>query len=191
LAGRLIIIEGSDGSGKTTLIEELKLQFWIDLEFNYKYPTEKTVKENLAYTKGEYKTSIKLFKKFLEADQSILCDRFHIGECCYGPVKRDYLMGEVNKQTKAIEEYMIKEIGLKNIRVIILDVSPSVAMKRLHQKKDFKKEYVKDQFKHYRIGLLYFMYSTRSLLPVKYIMTDYLTPEEVLEKATKFIVSEI
>jgi len=186
---KLIIIEGIDGSGKSTLIQLLYKELYFDYLFNYSYPKEATEKENLAYTKGEYKSSIRIFKELLARDLRIVCDRFHLGEYAYGPIKRGYKTETLDSRIKQIEEFMIKNIDRRNIRLILLTALPNIVLSRLAKKKDLKAEYVLQETDLLFINYRYAIY--RSLLPYLQISTDKVTPIEVLKKALKFINTEV
>jgi len=130
MGGKLIIVEGIDGSGKTTLIEGLKTKMKIDYIFNYSYPKEPEMFQCGAFAKGEYMASIRIFRQLLAEGKTIVCDRFHIGEYAYGPVKRYYPYWFAEKIKTDVEEMLLKEIGKDRIFLIILLCSPWEALKR-------------------------------------------------------------
>lgn len=113
-----IIIEGADGTGKSTLIKGLL----PDLEYrntptwhsilvpNFSYPSEMSKEMNLAYARGEYEASIRIFKQLIDKFH-IICDRFHLGEFTYGQVKRGYRRTEAFETIVRIEWQIIKQFG--------------------------------------------------------------------------------
>jgi len=188
LKAKLIIVEGVDGSGKTTLIENLKRALWIDWVFNYSYPREATEAENKAYAKGEQIASIRIFKILLAAGHSIICDRFHLGDWAYGPVKRGYKDLNLYQKALYMERLMIRELGRENIRLVVLALPGLEAMERLKQKPDFKDEYVKDPRELATINFRYVFF--KSELRYNIIATEGASKEEVAERAIRFITGE-
>ena len=86
---KLIIIEGPDRVGKSTLIENIKSNF-TDRQFLYMHFGKPPVKNSLGY-------NMKLFNKMFMSMQynakhniDTIYDRSHIGECVYGPLYRGY-----------------------------------------------------------------------------------------------------
>ena len=90
MTGKLIIIEGADSSGKTTLIKGIKKAIKVDYVFNYSYPKEWEMFQQAANARGQYVASMEIFKQLLAEGKTIICDRFHLGEYAYGPVMRGY-----------------------------------------------------------------------------------------------------
>lgn len=73
----LIIIEGADGVGKTTLAQRLAAK--LDAKIIHKGPpTEHPLVE---YEHGVY--------DYVPYGEHIICDRWHLGEVVYGPILRD------------------------------------------------------------------------------------------------------
>lgn len=191
MTGKLIIIEGIDGAGKSTLIEALK-KFFRERTYviNYSYPDHSwEMNQNAAEARGQYYASIKIFKEILtkEKDRIIICDRFHLGEYTYGPVKRFYpewLAEEVLK----VEDELLKEIGKENIRLIILGVSePMIALQRSKR----EGEYLKDLEEYREVEARYVQASVRTKLPMIAVYTDIWTEKEVFEKVIKFVREKI
>jgi len=182
---KLIIVAGVDGTGKTTLIEGLRIKGMYDLKFNYSYPKEVELFQNAAFARGEYKASIKIFKKLLSRGFTIICDRFHLGEYAYGPVKRNYpewLAEEVFR----LEDYMINLIGQKDIKLVILAVDdPKVILGRLKEQ-----EYVETLAEVQEINQRYKQAALITRLSYKIFMTDdpENNPEALLKKVISFIV---
>jgi len=187
VSGKLIIIEGVDGTGKTTLIEGLKRTIWPDYIFNFKYPEEKTPEENMAFTKGEYLASVKIFKELLARDKVIICDRFHLGEYAYGPVKRGYSDDSSLVWLSDIEERIKEELNLRNIRLIILLVAdPKNAYRRLKKQGEYltSTEEINLVNRRYQDAL------DRTYMPCRMIWTDLAFdnhPELLLDLAIEFI----
>lgn len=75
---KVIILEGPDGSGKTTLANALRDRFGFDVLHEGPPPSDK---EPLRYY------AEKLVKAF-RAKKPVVFDRFHLGETVYGPLKR-------------------------------------------------------------------------------------------------------
>lgn len=75
---RVIVLEGPDCGGKSTLAETLVLQHGFhQIHIGQPAPGEDT-----------FKTYTDILMSALEYDQPIVFDRLHIGECIYGPVMR-------------------------------------------------------------------------------------------------------
>ena len=130
MVGKLIIIEGVDGSGKSTLIEGLRREGVYDYLFNYSYPHEAEKFQSGAFAKGEYFGSIKIFKQLLIQGKVVVCDRFHLGEYAYGPVMRGYPYWFAKDIMDEAEKELVKEIGLENVYLVILFTNPITAFAR-------------------------------------------------------------
>jgi thymidylate kinase len=192
MTGKLIIIEGVDGTGKSTLIEGLRRKGIYDYLFNYSYPKEPTIEECGAFAKGEYFGSIKIFKQLIEQDKVIVCDRFHLGEFAYGPVMRQYPEWFARKiivdTEKTIEDF---GINFNKIVLIILHSSPETILRR--KGKIMGKEYVQNCQDLFEIDKRYFLVSSEGItkLVALHIHTDSELynnhPELVLETVIQFI----
>ena len=185
----MIIVEGVDGTGKTTLIEGLKRTIWPDYIFNFKYPEEKTPEENMAFTKGEYLASIRIFKELLARDKIIICDRFHCGEYSYGVIKRGYRDDASIEWLDEVEQMIKRELGanLKDVRLIVLGVvKPITAYRRLKK----QGEYLTTLKEVSQVNARYQDIVKRTCLPVKFIFTDLEYdnhPEVLLDSVIEFI----
>lgn len=181
----LIILEGADGTGKSTLAEGLMpLLKGIKLVLNYSYPREKTKPECIAYARGEYEASMRVFKKFTDK-MWIICDRFHIGEYAYGPVMRGYLQREASETLQRIEKSLLEELGGKmKIRLIVTSCDPELAWKRSREKAD---TYVTDPLTIEELILRYRHAFKLSKLPKLKLDTGKLNKQQCLLEAVEFI----
>lgn len=118
----IVLVEGPDGSGKTTLIDGLMPRLKAPrLKLNFSYPNEPTVEENVAYARGEYESIIRNLFNPLSSRYSIVCDRFHLGEFVYGPIMRQYSDSMATETLRRIEWWLIK--GLEEpekVKLILL-----------------------------------------------------------------------
>lgn len=186
----LVIIEGVDGTGKSTLIASLKRFFSQTIYvINFSYPKGWEMFQEAAMARGEYYGSIKIFKAIFEQDPNavIICDRFHLGEFAYGPVKRGYpewLAEEVLK----VEDEILKEIGRDNVRLIIMGVSkPEVVMERSNRPGEYLTEIKEYEEVNKRYGLA----TEKTKLPWIALQPDYLSAKQVLNRAIDFITEKL
>lgn len=91
-----VIIEGCDGVGKTTLIEELLLTGYFDLAI--KTPPPKTLKEG----KKRYRNINQILNKF----DGLLFDRCMLSEKVYAPILRNYYPHYATKLEKQLENHV-------------------------------------------------------------------------------------
>ena len=191
MTGKLILVEGVDGSGKSTLIEELRRRGIVDYIFNYSYPKEAETFQCGAFAKGEYFASIRIFKQLLARDHTIVCDRFHLGEYAYGVVKRNYPLWFAENIMSNTEELICKELGLKYVYLIVLFTNPITAFNR---RKEFKKEYLEDKSEYYAVNDRYLLAFSKSILKKIGLQTcslDYNNkPERILEVILRWINKE-
>jgi thymidylate kinase len=192
MTGKLIIVCGIDGSGKTTLIEGLKRRIVPDFIFNFSYPKEAEMFQCGAFAKGEYFGSIKIFKELLARDKTIICDRFHLGEYAYGLVMRQYPEWFAQKIVVDTEKAMEDSgINFNKIVLIILHSSPETILRR--KGKTMGKEYVQNCQDLFEIDKRYSLVSLKGItkLVALHIHTDSELynnhPELVLETVIQFI----
>ena len=191
MTSKLIIVEGVDGSGKSTLIEGLKYRGIYDYLFNYSYPKEAETFQCGAFAKGEYFASIRIFKQLLARGYTIVCDRFHLGEYAYGVVKRNYPLWFAENIMSNTEELICKELGLKYVYLIVLFTNPITAFNR---RRGAKKEYLEDKSEYYAVNDKYYLAFNRSILNKIGLQTcslDYNNkPERILEVILRWINKE-
>jgi len=171
MTGKLIIVCGVDGSGKTTLIEGLRRLGIPDYIFNYSYPKMWSIDTNGAFAMGEYIASLRIFQQLIIRDKVIVTDRFHLGEYVYGIVMRHYPKWFAEKIVEDVEDYMLNDdLILKfPIYIIILHSSPSTILKR---KGSLKGEYPTTEEELYDIDKYYTIVPTR--IKCLHITTDSL-----------------
>lgn len=183
----IILVEGPDGSGKTTLINQLIPKIRAPrIKLNFKYPEETTTEENIAYARGEYEGIVRNLFTLLsyKYGYNIICDRFHLGEFVYGPVMRDYPEPEALETIRRVEWLMMKDLSPDKVKLIVLNCSPSTLAKRAYNDKYVKlKDLIKIQ-KRYKTA-----FDLSGLFHKRYINTDELNPEEAFYEAMKFLGS--
>jgi len=179
----IILIEGPDGSGKSTLIDGLiPLLPKPRIKLNFRYPHEESVEENLAYARGEYESTIRNLFKELKSTHSIICDRFHLGEYVYGPVMRNYPGHSALNTLRRIEWTLL---GLEEVKLIVLNSSlthvPAMFIRTAND------DYIKSLDDYRRICTRYRMAFLISALPKICIDAISLSPREALFEAVKFL----
>jgi len=169
MKGKLIIIDGIDGSGTTTQSELLynflkanKIKTFLSKE-----PSNKEIINLLRKNKDEFIDMLlflidrslhyKILEKYLKDSYTIVVDRSF-------PSTLAYQYYSTNLKNKIKEELVVflNHLAMRHIQhdlVIILDVDPSIAIKRLKKKK--KKSIIKkfeklDFLKIVRKGFIYF-----------------------------------
>lgn len=141
-SGYFIVLEGIDGSGKTTIAKELKT-FFINKKANVLITQEPTkgnigniIREYLMNTERDKRNPIfealafaadrawhieNLIKPYLEKGYLIICDRYYYSSFAY-----QIINGLESKWLIEINKYM-----LKPDLALFLDVRPEVAIKRI------------------------------------------------------------
>jgi dTMP kinase len=169
MKGKLIIIDGIDGSGTTTQSELLynflkanKIKTFLSKE-----PSNKEIINLLRKNQDEFIDMLlflidrslhyKILEKYLKDGYTIVVDRSF-------PSTLAYQYYSTNLRNKIKEELVVflNHLAMRHIQpnlVIILDVDPSIAIKRLKKKK--KKSIIKkfeklDFLKIVRKGFIYF-----------------------------------
>ena len=89
----LIIVEGPDNSGKSTLIKNIKNHFnHIAIQnLHYSNVNQSSIEDTISYTKKLHRDMFELMEFVTSVDNSgVICDRSHLGEMIYGPIYRGY-----------------------------------------------------------------------------------------------------
>ncbi len=164
LEGRFIAIEGTDGSGKTSLIKPMMRQLMeidhsLDIDI-YKFPDYKTVSGNLIteYLEGKYgdpteqnpylagalytinrKEKAARMRQALKLGRLIIADRFTVSNMAFQGAKI-----RSQKERERYYKYVIKkEFDYLSIprpdKVIVLDVPVDETAKRLHSREASKR----------------------------------------------------
>lgn len=180
----LIILEGADGTGKSTLADNLmRLLKGVKILVNYSYPREKTKQENLAYARGEYEASLRIFEKITDKVW-IIADRFHLGEYVYGRVMRNYTEKECEETVMRIEDRLLNRLGgTLKVRLIVASCPTDIAWKRLKE----TETYITGSLVLQQLLIRYVNAFNLSILPKLYLDTHKFDKQECMLKALKFI----
>lgn len=121
---KLIIIEGQDNCGKSTLIKGLRKRIDNPKILGIASCGPPSV-VGVEWNKQHYSEVLRSLKHLQLQGFDLLCDRLHIGETCYGPVFRgvnsDYIWD--------IEKEMLNDI-LDDVYLILLSDSGEAITKR-------------------------------------------------------------
>lgn len=144
----VLIFEGCDKAGKSTLIDNLKKNTLVDWHvINYQYPTvclkvthdiggqKPTIREMMVEQFSAYTTSFKIFKKFKMSN--IICDRFWPGEFAYCRI-RDYSYPPLAEE-KWLRFFLNLTYEMNGF-IIHVKADPFVIRQRME--KDSKKDYI-------------------------------------------------
>jgi deoxyadenosine/deoxycytidine kinase len=136
----LIVVEGVDGSGKTTLVSELSEQLGHECVVKHRGPLK-------LHPLVEYQHDLLKYEPSNEVH--FVCDRWHIGEMVYGPLYR----GET-RLTPAMRRHIELFLDSRGAVKIIVDVPLDVVKHRLaHRGEDFLQNndvaLVHDWYSHY------------------------------------------
>ena len=173
------IFEGPDGSGKTTLIDELVKSF----------PNFQVIKETGAFNKESYINSIYKTFKEMKSDQDIFFDRSYyiLTEMVYGKVLRNFSMVESQDF-----ENLIQIIKDQKIKVIYCrgDLNHLESMKlktkehKTQEQVDHAKKYVNELT--YEYDKLMFKLSLKFEIPVLHYNRNIMNSEMVIPMLKKY-----
>lgn len=88
---KVIMLEGLDTSGKSTLINRLKTEYFKDdfvIHHHFDKPKGFSVDERYGYYHGQYDLLFSMLTKFDSSNTVFIFDRCHISEYVYGPLWR-------------------------------------------------------------------------------------------------------
>jgi thymidylate kinase len=89
---KLLIIEGTDRTGKDSLVNEICKSFPNAVKRHWSFPQGTTNEEKTQWQKDQFLKEFKLYKTLnesLEKDSIMIWNRSHIGELVYGSVYRN------------------------------------------------------------------------------------------------------
>jgi len=185
---KLIIVEGVDGTGKSTLIEGLKRIIWPDHVLHLTKPDEEILGANYAFEKGLFTGLIPLLGYLVGRGNVVVADRFHYSTFAYGLVKRGYTKAMGVKLIMDVERALRDELPPGSIKVIQLMLQdPNTAVAR---GKAGEGEYLRTVDEVRAVNAKYYTMIELSRLPKRLIYTDLpgATKEHVLEEAVSYIV---
>ena len=152
----ILIIEGPDGSGKTTLANQLKNQTGYTLL----HRTQPKSAEDKARMMDEY-------TQMLKAGKNCIMDRSWYSELVYGPVMRD-------KSVLTFPQmYELERLASKNGALIIYCTAPENILWKCCQRRG--EDYItdRDTFHEICVGFDQLMHSVPHLIPVTtYVYED-------------------
>lgn len=184
----LILVEGPDGSGKTTLIKRLIEDLFPGAYvINFGPPMGYSVDSVAAFARGQYYSAVAIFESLIESDQIVICDRFHLGEYVYGQAIRNYPEWLADKAFD-VEEEILKKIGKVNVRLIILAGRDYEQIWNRMTDKD-KASYPKIKFQ--LINALFLGSVLKTKLPRLLIPTDDTSKKGTFELAQQFIEGKV
>jgi len=182
----LIIVDGVDGAGKTTLIDGLKDHFGIKYVIHFSKPPIGGTQAQYGYELGLFTAAISIIKQLLSNNQTVILDRSHFSTYAYGPVKRGYSFLAATQFLEYVEDLLLESIPRSDILTILLSVYPKTTIDR---GKVGPGEYVESFEEAEVIIERYYESMQKTKLPVTLIRTDnkLATKEAVL----KWVVDDI
>lgn len=118
----LVILEGVDGSGKSTLVDEFNLQMPDQTRHFRRGPLKNHPLIEYLYPLLDYKPM---------QEPSIIADRWHVGELVYGPLYRG-----VSKLTPAMEAYIDAFLESRGALKLWVDTPYETVQFRLQERGD-------------------------------------------------------
>lgn len=125
--GRVVILEGPDGSGKTTLAKSL-----VTTGFEYKHegPPEKDVDMIAHY--------LRILNESIESPNDVVLDRFWLGERIYGPICRG--VDKVGPEGQKLFERLCRSKSVQQfICLPTIDVARANYVEKMKEKDDYLK----------------------------------------------------
>lgn len=125
---KLIIIEGTDRTGKSTLIKELCEHYNYDNVTirHFGKPIKSSSKDNtIKYQLSKFYNEVNIVKLLQEEknpyfENIVIWNRSHIGEYVYGQKFRSYTQEESNDIINNINSYLFNNIHMDDIKLIYL-----------------------------------------------------------------------
>lgn len=143
--GKVIILEGPDGSGKTTLAKQLSANYAYEY-VHFGPPTSDNVLET--YATALYDA--------LNGEDDVVFDRLHVGERIYGKIVRD------NDKLTRHGEVLMNRL-MKATDTLLVFCLPEYEVSYANWKRRHRTELVKD---HVDYGLVYAGYNDRAFSPM-------------------------
>ena len=152
--GRLIFVEGVDGCGKTTLINNIKEKFGNDIYY-FREPgstpagdkireilLDDTIKTNeltdmMLYTASRCELYKNYLEELLEKNKIIILDRSVISTLVYQPMK--YLFNNELEKVKKLQDKIIEMndfINYKKVTIYYIKEDPNIIHERLLNRPD-------------------------------------------------------
>lgn len=111
----LIILEGTDGAGKTTLAEHLTVNFYGDVETIHAGPPQ----PGLSVFEQYAQPLLDRREKIASRDYLLILDRWHLGELVYGPLLRG--KSALEPEQFAYLELLLESLGAVKVVVNATD----------------------------------------------------------------------